>query len=163
LQQETLSAKLQASVAQRAKDTNAWKKKNDNSTSSDVAARTADILRVQQTEITADAVQGTLTFSQAAGHTNVNALEDGKQAEADVKDLDKQLAVCTEVTVKQDETITGVRTELSDEKVSHTADVKLEQAKTQLEKDNGKKQFRKGFKWGAITGFIGGIITFHYL
>jgi hypothetical protein len=162
LQQATLSAQLQASMAQRQQDTNVQKNKNNQSTLPEVATRTIAILGTGPESITSTD-SATISFTASAAHVNVNALENGIQAEADRLDLNKQLAVCTAVSVKQDETITGVRKELSDEKVSHTADVKLEQANTKLAVDNGKKQFRKGFKWGAITGFIGGLITFHYL
>jgi hypothetical protein len=163
LQQATLSAQLQASMAQRAKDTNVQKKKNDSSTSSEVATRTSEILRVSEQEVVSTTDGSAVTFTASAAHTNVNALEGGKQAELDKIDLSKQLAACSAVGVKQDETITGVRKELSDEKTSHMADVKLEQANTKLAVDNGKKQFRKGLKWGAILGFIGGVVTMHYL
>jgi hypothetical protein len=163
LQQATLSAQLQASMAQRAKDTNAQKKTNDNSTSSEVAARTADILRVSQQEIVSTTDGSTIAFTASAAHTNVNALEGGAQAEADVTDLNKQLAVCTAVSAKQDETIAQDQKNLTDEKASHAADVALEQGKTKLAVDNGKKKFHKGLKWGAILGFIGGVVTMHYL
>ena len=153
LQYATLSAQLQASIQKRAQQTQEQKKINDTSTSSEIAVRTSDILRVEPQSITTDANTGSLTFNETVSHVNVNALEDGARAEADVIDLNKQLAVCIAVEAKQDETITGVRKELSDEKTSHQADVKLEQENTKLAKDEGKKQFHRGFKWGFITGF----------
>jgi hypothetical protein len=151
LQQATLSAQLQVSMQKRAQQTDDQKKKNNVSTSSEVAVRTASILRVQPQDITSNS-DSTLTFSPTSAHANVNALEDGAQAQADVLDLNKKVAVCVAVTAKQDETITGVRKELSDEKISHSADVKLEQANTKLAVDEGKKKFRSGFKWGVVTG-----------
>jgi hypothetical protein len=35
------------------------------------------------------------------------------------------------------------------------------EAKVNVEKTNTKKAYMKGFKWGLITGFIGGIFTGH--
>lgn len=152
LQYLSLSAQLQQTMQKRAQQTQEQKKKNESSTPSEIASRTIEILHVQPNDIIANGSDNTLIFSAAASHVNVNALEDGVKAEADVIDLNKQLVSCTLVTAKQDETITGVRKELSDEKVSHIADVTLEQGKTKLAVDEGKKQFRKGFKWGIVTG-----------
>lgn len=160
LQYSNLSAQLQITAVKRAQDTAAQKKINDSSNNSEVAARTASVLRVETQEITVDS-NGTLSFSTQAAHDNINALEDGDQAKADVIDLGKQISACVAVSTKQDETITGVRQELTDEKISHQADVKLEQDKTKLAVDNGKKQFRRGFKYGAIVGFLGGLFVGH--
>ncbi len=158
LQYSTLSAQVQVSMQNRAQKTKEQKKIDDTSTAVQIASRFSEILRLQSKEVNPNP-DGSITFTESGAHTNINALEDGVQAKADVVELTHQVAVCAVLTAKQDETITGVRKELTDEKVSHKADVKLEQDNTQLAKDDGKKQFRKGFKWGAITGFVGGILA----
>jgi hypothetical protein len=158
-----LSKQIQLASAKRTQDVISQEKQNDASTSAQIAARTATIIRVEPQEITANSSDGTITFTSAAAHVNINQLEDGIKAEADVLDLNKQIGACTALSAKQDDAIAGINKQLSDEKLSHQADVKLEQANTQLAKVEGKRQFRKGLKIGAIVGFIGGLVTFHYL
>lgn len=162
VQYAALSTQMQITMQNRSQQTIDQKKKNDVSTSSEVASRTAEVLRTGPQAVQATD-SGSLTFTLEAAHVNINALEDGFQAKLDVVDLNKQLAVCNVVNQKQDETITGVRKELTDEKESHTQDVKLERENTRLAKDEGKKQFRKGFKIGAILGFFGGLFAGHYI
>lgn len=160
LQYATLAAQNQANRIKRTQGTQDQKNKNDVSTPLEIAARIMKILGT--TSMEGDIVanpDNSVTFNQAAIHADVNALEDGIQAKADVIDLTHQVAVCAVVTATQDAALTGVRKELTDEKQSHKEDVKLERDNTQLAKDEGKKQFRKGFKWGAITGFVGGILA----
>jgi len=152
-QYAALSSQVAVSMQKRQQDTQEQKKKNDNSTSSEVAIRTATLLRVDPKEINADATEAVL-FSSAAAHANINALEDGISAAANVLDLNKKLVACEAVSKKQDETITGAQSALVDEKASHQADNKLNQKEIQLAKDEGKKQFRRGFKWGFITGAV---------
>jgi len=161
LQYATLSAQLTASMQVRAVATQTQKQKNDQSTPSVVASRITDILHVGPNQVVSNVGDDGLTFTAAAAHVNVNALEDGLKAEADVLDLNKQLAGCIAINKIEEDTTVGVRKELADEKLSHIADVKLEQDKTKLAVDNGKKQFRKGFIFGFVTGFVGGIITGH--
>ena len=138
-------AQTQANMRQRQKETDDQKKHNDNSTSSEVAQRTVLLLHIPQEQVTASTIDQSLTFTSAAAHTNVNALEDGAKAQADVNDLNKQVAACTAVVKKDDELIAGLNTQIADEQKSHKADVALEQAKT-------KKAWRNGFKWGFVTG-----------
>jgi hypothetical protein len=52
--------------------------------------------------------------------------------------------------------VVGLNKSVVDITAKDTADI----AAGKLE---AKKQFRRGFKWGAITGFIGGIFTMHAL
>ena len=158
LQYSTLSAQVQVSMQSRSQKTKEQKKIDDTSTAVQIAARFSEILRLQSKEVNPNA-DGSITFTESGAHTNINVLEDGLQAKADVVELTHQVAVCAVLTAKQDETIQGVRKELTDEKVSHKEDVKLEQDNTKLAKDEGKKSFRRGFKWGAITGFVGGILA----
>ncbi|VVB52887.1 Uncharacterised protein [uncultured archaeon] len=156
-------AQLQSVISQRTKDTNDQKKKNDASTSSEVATRIIQLLRLQPQDVTASPIDGTLVFTPSAGHADVNAIEDGVKAQADVLDLNKQVAACTTVTKKQDETISGLQVQITDEKTSHTADVKLKNDEIAQLKVEKKKAWISGFKWGAIAGFIGGVVTLHKL
>jgi len=140
-----VSAQAQASIQQRAKDTDEQKQKNNNATPSEVASRTVLLLHIQPQEVTENKLDGTLVFSGSAAHSNVNALEDGAKAEQDVNDLNKQLNACTAVVKKDDDLVAGLNTQLVDEKKSHIADVNEEKVKT-------KKAWRNGFKWGYIAG-----------
>jgi hypothetical protein len=153
LQYATLSAQVTASSQQRQQQTTNQKKQNDSATIPAIAQRTVEILRVDPKEITV-ATDGSLDFSASAAHINVNALEDGINAAADSLDLRKQIVMCSTLNGKQEETIAGIQKELADEKISHKADVVKEQDNTKLAVAEGKKQFRRGFKWGFITGAV---------
>jgi hypothetical protein len=137
-----LNARIDGLMHQRALDTQKQIQIDNAAKASAVATRIADLLKVKPEEITATP-DNTLILSNDAAHTDVNALEDLQQANADVLDLSTKLGACNVLSDRKD-------TALTTEKQAHVDDVKLEQAKT-------KKAFWHGFKWGAITGFIGGV------
>lgn len=161
LQQQILdqNKRIDQAMQQRAQATDAQKKKNDQSNSAEVAARIVQLLRVQPQEVTASSVDGTVVFSASAAHTDVNTLEDGAKAQADVKDLSTELASCKtqvsqqEIAIQdeQETNIAGVKA-LDDEKKAHAKDV----ATLNQEK---KKAWLNGFKWGSIAGFVGGLFV----
>lgn len=138
-----LNAKIDALMRQRALDTQKQKRIDDQAQSVVVAQRIAELLKVKPEEITVSPLDKTLTLSNQAAHVNVNALEDLKQANADVLDLSTKLGACNTLSDQRELT-------LSAEHTAHVDDVNLERAKT-------KKAFWHGFKWGAAVGFIGGI------
>jgi len=144
----TVLAQTQASIRERGKQNDDQKKINNNSSSSEVAARIVQLLRVQPEDVTASVVDGTLVFTPSAAHIDVNALEDGKTAEADNIDLRSQINSCTAVVAKDDQLIAGLNTQLTDEQKSHKADVALEQAKA-------KRSFLRGLKTGIVIGAAG--------
>lgn len=150
-QYAALKVQLQTSLNKRQEVTVEQKQKDDQSTLTELAGRITTILRAQPKEIVADASGSTVTMSSSAAHADVNALEDGLQAEADKLDIDKQLTVCNTVVDQQGKSITGLQGQLKDEQTSHLADVKKDAEQLQIAKDEQKKEFRKGFKWGSIA------------
>lgn len=159
VQYASLSGQLKLAEAQREQQTTQQKQKNDQSDTAQIAVRIAQLLRVQPQELTYTDVDGSLTMSPAAAHSDVNALEDATAALAEVGDLNKQVAACAAVSQKQDTTIAGLQGQLRDEQTSHAADLKKDQDQIQLAKDEGKKKFRSGLKWGsAVTAIVIGVI-----
>lgn len=143
-----LNARIDQLMAQRAIDTSKQKKIDDAAQATEVAARISALLRVKPEEVTASPADNTLKFDSQAAHANVDALEDLQQSRADVLDLSTKLGACTTLSNEQGLALTA-------EKAAHVADVKAEQAKS-------KTAFLRGFKWGAITGFIGGVAA-HFI
>ena len=83
----------------------------------------------------------------------VDELKNETQVAANNKSaLDAAGTVITDKTAQ----IVGLNKSLTDQQAHEVAAVAAEKVKT-------KKAFIKGFKWGAITGFIGGIFTMHAL
>ena len=159
LQQQVAATnvRLDQAMRDRAAATVIQKQKNDNAAPAELAARIQAVLGVGTIKVdTTDAnVNQQLIFSNDAAHATADRLEDGLQAQADVKDLNTKLDGCKAVTIKQTDTITGLNTEIADGKIalvkeqeSHTKDVKLEKAKA-------KRAWLRGFKWGAVTAGIG--------
>lgn len=143
-----LNARIDDLMRQRAVDTQKQKRIDDAAKASEVASRIVDLLKVKPEEVTVSPADNTLVLSNQAAHEDVNALEDLQQSRADVLDLSTKLGACTALSDQKD-------TALDTEKKSHVADVNLE-------KDKVKKAFWKGFKFGAITGFIGGVAA-HFI
>lgn len=145
---QALNARIDSLMRQRALDTQKQKQIDDAAKASDLAARTALLLKIKPEDVSASPVDNTLVLNNDAAHANVNALEDLQQSNADVLDLSTKLGACTVLNASE-------ATALTDEKKAHVADVNLEKAKT-------KKAFWSGFKWGAITGFVGGVAA-HFI
>jgi hypothetical protein len=144
----TVLAQTQASIRDREKKNDDQKKQNDNATAAEIAARTTQLLGIKPEEITTSPIEGALVFTSNAAHSNVNALEDGKTAEANLSDTTAILNGCKNVVEKDDQLIAGLNTQLTDEQKSHKADVALEKAKA-------KRSFLRGFKTGVIVGISG--------
>ena len=147
----TLSAQAQAKQAERIVVVQQQKDKIQQAAPSELATSLSALLSVPQTDVTATQ-DGLIQLSQSAAKTDVNDLIDGNAAKEQLFDTQSELKACTAVTKKDDDLIAGLNTQLKDEKASHVADVNLEKAKA-------KKAWRNGFKWGAVAGFVGGIIT----
>jgi hypothetical protein len=163
LQQQVAATniRLDQSMRDRATATTTQKQKNDQSAPAELAARIQAVLGVGTIKVdTTDAnVDAQLIFSNDAAHTNADRLEDLLQAQGDIKDLNTRMDGCKAVTNKQEDTITGLNTQIADGKValvkeqgSHAEDVKTLKAEK-------KKAWLNGFKWGAITGFLGSLFV----
>jgi|SRR5665213_512949 len=90
---------------------------------------------------------GDVLTPEAANQT-VQALEKIPVLEAQVVDLNSKILIDDQIIGKQDDLITGLNTQLVDEKKSHVADVNLEKVKA-------KKSFMHGLKIGIIIGAVG--------
>lgn len=94
--------------------------------------------------------------TQEAASMTVVQLEEVPTLTANVASLQTELSNEQLVNVSQAQVISDLSTEFTDEKKSHVDDVNAEKAKT-------KKAFVKGFKFGAIVGFVGGLFLGHSL
>ena len=92
--------------------------------------------------------------SQDAAVSTVVALEEIPALTANVAALQTELNNDTTIINKQQDLIGKLNTDLTDEKKSHVADVNLEKAKA-------KRSFLRGFKVGAVAGFVGGLFIGH--
>jgi hypothetical protein len=146
-----LNAKIDAAMKQRAIDTQKQKKTDDNLDATQLAARIQLLLGSGHVSVsTTDSKVGdTLVFDDTASHRVADDEEDLVQLRADNQDLNIQLLACNDLSGKKDDA-------MKTEKKAHVDDVNAEKA-------NSKREFRRGFKWGAITGFIGGLFVGHGL
>lgn len=134
---------------------------DDTMRGADLAARIHTLLGVGTIKVEPSDAPDTeqLVFSSDAAHAVADNLEDLQQVRLDVKDLNTKLDGCKAITDKQTDTITGLTTQIADgktalvaEQTSHTKDVK------EL-KDQKKKSWLNGYKWGVITGFLGSLFV----
>jgi hypothetical protein len=88
------------------------------------------------------------TITPQAATQTVQALEKIPVLESDINDLNQELVSDSLVIVRQSDLVTGLNQQITDEKKSHTDDVKLEKAKQ-------KTSWLHGFKWGVIVGAVG--------
>lgn len=98
-----------------------------------------------------DAVQtngATDTLTPEAAQQTVQALEQIPVLTSEVTDLNQELVSNAVVISDQASLITGLNTQLVDEKKSHVADVNTA-------KQAAKHSWWHGFKWGVITGAVG--------
>jgi hypothetical protein len=164
-QNQATNLRLDQIMRDRATATVNQKQIDDKSDSAALAARIRALLGVGTIQVESQGANlpDHLSYSADAAHADADNLEDLLQVKADFKDLNTKLDSCSTLTVKQADTITGLNIEITDgknalivEQKSHKDDVKLEQAKA-------KRAWLRGFKWGAITGFVGGLFVSHYL
>jgi hypothetical protein len=119
-----------------------------------LAIRWESLAQLQPTDISTTDTPGQLTINDAGSRATVQLLEDVPTLQANLKA--EQTIIDNDVLImsKQSDLITQLNKDLTDEKASHVADVKLEQAK-------GKRSFIRGLKIGAVIGFIGGLFVGH--
>jgi hypothetical protein len=134
-----ISSLQSALVKQKAKDAI--------STPTEIDSRWQELLPLKPGSITSIDQSTTGVTNEAANQT-VQALEEIPVLKVQVANLTTELGTDQKIIIQQDNTITGLNTQIVDEKSSHVADVKLE-------KDKAKKSFWKGFKVGLIVGAVG--------
>lgn len=145
-------------MQQRAAQTIQQKKQNDQAAPPELAARLRTLVGVGNISVSTPLGDG-LVFSLDAAHKVADDEEDLSQAHADVKDLNTKLVACQTITDEQADTINGLngtigsgKTALTSEQDAHKKDV------NRLEGEK-KKAWLNGFKWGAITGFLGSLFV----
>ena len=143
LQLATVSAQAAANQKQRVVVVQQQKDKNNAAAPTELAQTTANLLKVDQKEITV--LNDELVFSNAASHVNVNALVDLSAAQAQLKETQTVLTACQNTLTGEYKLEGGLRTELADEKKSHQDDVNTL-------KGEKKSAFMKGLQWGVAIG-----------
>lgn len=97
---------------------------------------------------------GTISVTTDAAHTTVNEIEKVGPLTEQLLDTQSELKGCAVLSAKKDDAITGINKELTDEKAARKDDAKTA-------KDAQRKSWLRGFKWGAIVGFVGGVVALH--
>ena len=146
------SAIISQQIAQRNKVTTQQQTVDKTLPPADLAARWEALLHIANGIDPATGQQFTVT--QDAAVSTVTELEAYPTLAANVASLQTELNNDTTIISKQQEVIGQLNTNLTDEKKSHVADVKLEKAKA-------KRSFLRGLKVGAVAGFIGGLFIGH--
>jgi hypothetical protein len=163
LQQQVAATqvRLDQAMRDRATQTTNQKKTDDQSNSSELAARIHTLLGVGtiQVETQSSPLPDRLVYSLDAAHADANSLEDLQQVRGDVKDLDTQLEGCKAVTTKQQDAIDGLNTQIADSKVALTKEQTAHVDDVKLLKAEKKKSWLNGFKWGVITGIVGSVFV----
>ena len=144
-------------MQQRAAQTVQQKKQDDQSAPPELAARLRTLVGVGNISVANPL--GDVTFSLDAAHKVADDEEDLLKVTGDVKDLNTKLVACQTVADKQADTINGLngtiqggKEALATEQIAHAKDVKTLNAEK-------KKAWLNGFKWGAITGFLGSLFV----
>ena len=145
-QNAQLSARIDQAMQQRAVQTVVQKKQDDAMEPAVLAARIQTQLGVGTVkyETTSIPVTGELVFSNDAAHQVARDEEDLGKLKLDVVDLNSKLTSCQVVNTAGDKALTA-------EKTAHQDDVKLLKAEAH-------RSWIRGFKWGVITGFVGGLV-----
>jgi hypothetical protein len=118
-----------------------------------LALRWESLLALKTEDITVGSNNNLIVDADGA-HSTVNALEKIPDLTTSLAQTNTELAGCTVVRAQQDATITGLNKQLADTQTARTIDAKAAAAAQ-------KKAWLKGFKWGAVVGFIGGVFVGH--
>jgi len=94
--------------------------------------------------------------TQDAAVQTVVQLEEVPALSANVASLQTELNNDTTIINKQQQVISQLNTDLIDERKSHVDDVNTEKAKA-------RRSFLRGFKFGAVAGFIGGLFVGYHI
>lgn len=117
----------------------------------ELATRWQSMLALPQDSIVSKP-DGTLAVTTDAAHTTVNELDKVGPLTEQLLDTQTELKSCQDLNTNAQRTLAGVQGELATEKNARQEDAKVA-------KINQRKAFWRGFKWGAIAGFVGGIFT----
>jgi hypothetical protein len=118
----------------------------------ELASRWSDLLLLPPGELTASTTG--ITANDDAAHKTVNELEKIPDLTNQIEQNQVIIQGCNAIVLKQTDTINGLNVTLTDEKKARADDAKVA-------KDKEHKAWRNGFKWGAVMGFVGGVVTLH--
>jgi hypothetical protein len=155
---QATNQRIDQQMQQRATATQTQKHVDDQSDPAATAARTAKLIGAGNVSIASPLGAG-LVFDMAAAHANLDLLEDNLQAQADVKDLNQKLSGCQTLSAQQTTTITALNTTVADKNLALTSEQQSHAKDVKQLKDENRKSWLRGFKWGAITGFVGGLFV----
>lgn len=146
------NAQLNSGIQARQAATQAQRAADVQETPAERVTRLQDLLQVGKQDVQSSPIPGEVTFDAAAALKAQQQLEELASLKQDNIDLNTEVDNERHIVATQDEVIPALQKELADEKISHADDVKLAKAEN-------KKQFLRGFKYGAIVGAIGGEIV----
>jgi hypothetical protein len=119
----------------------------------ELAARWQELLVLPAASVTSQP-NGTVVVTDDAAHSTVNELEKVAPLTEQLVSTQTELASCNAVQTKQATDITNLHQQVADSD-------KLRAQDAQIAKEKQHKAWMNGFKWGAIAGFVGGILTLH--
>jgi hypothetical protein len=154
-QYTALTNTLTAAIAAQKQVVVVQQKKDDMMPPTELAQRWSDLIKAPSGSITPQS-NGTLAVSADASHTTVDALETIPELKFEAQSLNTQLSACNTLSATLTQDVAEQKTLVVQEKQGRKDDAVVA-------KDKERKAFWKGFKWGAIAGFIGGILTIHKL
>jgi len=93
-------------------------------------------------------VNGTVAVTTDAAHSTVNQLESIQPLTDQLAATQDQLKGCTTLSAQKDTTITGLQTDVAEQKKGRAEDAKVA-------KSNIRHAYWKGFKHGVIVGVVG--------
>ena len=143
---------INLAVAARTQQTQAQVKTDSTLPLMDLATRWSVVLSLPPADFTADA--NSITVNDTAAHATVAALEQVPTLTANDAALTTEVTSQNALLAKQTDAIQSCNVDLTAEKKAHTDDVKALKAQN-------KKSWLRGFKFGVITGFIGGLFAGH--
>jgi hypothetical protein len=146
-------ARSQAQIAAIVSSLQARQVQDSNLPLPELGQRWTSLLNLKEGDITATS-DNKMVLTPDAAHVTVNELEKVPALTEELVQSNADLAGCKQVTTKQDEVITGLNKQLTDEQGARKADAAL--AKVQQ-----KKSWIRGFKWGFIGGLVTGLFLGH--
>jgi hypothetical protein len=156
-----LSVQVSKSMQQRAAQSEQQKHVNDTSNSSELASILSKSIGVGtiKVEPSTIALPDTLQFSLDAAHKVADDESDLVQIKGDVIDLNSKIVACQSVTDKQADTITQLQTTVDDGKTALTKEQESHASDVKTLKNEKRKSWLNGFKWGVITGVVGSLFV----
>lgn len=135
-----------------------------------LAQRWSTLLNLQPGNVwaTIDTPPGTvltndITLTPDAAHATVAELEKVPVLTQQLEQTNTNLTGCKVVAAKQDTVIAGLNTQIADSNTALTAEKTARADDAKLAAAKQRKSWIKGFKVGAIVGFVAGVFAGHSL